>query len=123
MSVNLETRCPFLDYRLVEFSFSLDTELLMHHGYGKYILRKCADPILPPEICWRRTKDGFGNSTSRMIRELVEQRGLPPLANEIALDHGLFQPGVGDVRVFSRLPENIQFRIFSALQWLEIFYE
>lgn len=122
MSVNLETRCPFLDYRIVEFSFSLDTDLLMHNGFGKYILRRVAERALRPEVCWRRRKDGFGNSTAQIIREIVKKDGLPARATERSIELGLFQPAMRDVRAFQRLPENIQFRLYSVLLWLDIFY-
>lgn len=122
MSVNLETRYPFLDYRIVELGFSLDTELLLQKGFGKYVLRECADEILPHKICWRRNKDGFGNSTARIIREIVQQHGLPAAAVERALDFQLFQPSIRDPKIFAQLPENIQFRLFSTLVWLDVFY-
>lgn len=122
MSVNLETRCPFLDYRMVEFGFSLKTDLLMRDGFGKYILRKCVEQSLPNEIIWRQKKDGFGNSTTRMIRELVQERGLPEEATELAIEHGILRPHIREKAVFQRLPENIQFRMYSLLLWLEIFY-
>ena len=123
MSVNLETRCPFLDYRLVEFGFSLKTDLLMHDGFGKYILRRCMESRLPREIIWRKKKDGFGNSTRRMIRELVQNRGLPSAAVEMAIELEIFKPHIRNLKVFQKLPENIQFRIFSVFLWLENFYE
>ena len=123
MSVNLETRCPFLDYRLVEFGFSLKTDLLMHDGFGKYILRRCMESRLPREIIWRKKKDGFGNSTRRMIRELVQNRGLPSAAVEMAIELEIFKPHIRNLKVFQKLPENIQFRIFSVFLWLENFYD
>jgi len=122
MSVNLETRCPFLDYRLVEFGFSLKTDLLMHDGFGKYILRKCIETRLPSEIVWRKKKDGFGNSTTHIICELVKERGLPQGAVEKAIEFGIFKHHIRNPTVFQKLPENIQFRIFSVFLWLENFY-
>lgn len=122
MSVNLETRCPFLDYRLVELGFLLKTDLVMHNGFGKYILRKCMEKSLPQEIVWRKKKDGFGNSTTSMIRELVNKKGLPNIAVEKAIELGIFKPHIRNPEAFQDLPENIQFRIYSVLLWVEIFY-
>ncbi len=122
MSVNLETRCPFLDYRLVEFGFLLKTDLVMHDGFGKYILRKCMEKSLPQEIVWRKKKDGFGNSTTRIIREVVKERGLPNAAVESTIELGIFKPRIRNSEAFQKLPENIQFRIYSVLLWVEIFY-
>jgi asparagine synthase (glutamine-hydrolysing) len=123
MSVNLETRCPFLDYRLVEFGFSLDTDLLLRHGFGKYLLRKVAEAGLPQDIVWRRKKDGFGNSTIQQLSEHVEQHGLPSAAVELGIRQGIFRAPIRDSREFLKLPSNIKFRIYSTLLWIEVFYQ
>ncbi len=122
MSVNLETRCPFLDYRLVELGFAVDTQLLLRDGFGKHVLRTLTEPVLPRDIVWREKKDGFGNSTTRMVREVVERRGIPRAAAEAAMDMGLLLPKIQDPGVFMNLPENIQFRLFSVFLWFENFY-
>jgi asparagine synthetase B (glutamine-hydrolysing) len=122
MAVSLETRCPFMDYRLVEFGFSLEPHALVNHGFGKHILRECAQNDLPREICWRRKKDGFTNATTRVLRELVLRDGLPRAGVEYALDTGLFRKGLTDPHVVRQLPENILFRVVSVLLWAEQFY-
>jgi asparagine synthase (glutamine-hydrolysing) len=59
MGVPIEPRAPFLDHRLVAFAFSLPPEYLIRRGWLKYILRRCAEPLLPREVAWRRKKTGF----------------------------------------------------------------
>jgi asparagine synthase (glutamine-hydrolysing) len=59
MTVPLELRTPYLDYRVVEFAFALPLELLIRDGWMKWILRKAMDGLLPPEVIWRRKKGGF----------------------------------------------------------------
>lgn len=58
-----------------------------------------------------------------MIRELVQNRGLPSAAVEMAIELEIFKPHIRNLKVFQKLPENIQFRIFSVFLWLENFYE
>lgn len=123
MSVNLETRCPFLDYRVVELGFSLDTNLLLRDGFGKYVLRKVAQSGLPSGVVWRRKKDGFENSTVQKINEHVEQHGLPIAAVELGIRQGIFRAPIRDLDEFLKLPDNIKFRIYSVLLWIEVFYE
>jgi asparagine synthase (glutamine-hydrolysing) len=123
MSVNLETRCPFLDYRLVELGFSIDTRLLLHDGFGKYFLRKIADSNIPNDIVWRRKKDGFENSTTKLITEEVEKNGLPSNAVELGISFGIFRDSIRNLNSFLEMPKNIQFRIYSLLLWIEVFYE
>ena len=66
----LETRTPFLDYRLVCTYLSIDRktryETHMNHC-EKYIFRKCIDvldpKLLPHEVLWR-TKEAFSDGVS-----------------------------------------------------------
>ncbi|MFC1975744.1 asparagine synthase (glutamine-hydrolyzing) [Chloroflexota bacterium] len=58
MAFSVESRVPFLDYRLVEFVFSLPQNYRVRNGWSKWILRQ-AMPDLPEKIRWRRDKMGF----------------------------------------------------------------
>lgn len=59
MHFSIETRVPFVDYKVVELAYSLPFSYKMHEGWSKYILRKSAIGKLPDEIVWRRNKFGF----------------------------------------------------------------
>lgn len=61
--VPIESRAPFLDYRLVDFVFKLPPEYIVHNGWTKYILRKSMARRLPPEVSWRRLKQGMPFNT------------------------------------------------------------
>ncbi len=56
MAFGVEVRLPFLDYRLVEFVFSLSSEFKIKEGFSKYIHRYALNKDLPAEICWRKDK-------------------------------------------------------------------
>lgn len=53
---SIETRCPFLDRRLIEFSLAIPSEQKLADGWTRLILRKAMEGILPPEIQWRVRK-------------------------------------------------------------------
>jgi asparagine synthase (glutamine-hydrolysing) len=59
MAHGREVRLPFLNYELVEFVFSLPSQLKMHEGWTKFLLRKAVNKKLPDEIVWRKEKVGF----------------------------------------------------------------
>lgn len=59
MACSVESRLPFMDYRLVEFAFRLPDELKMRDGYTKYILRRAMQDQLPEQIIWNRVKQRF----------------------------------------------------------------
>ena len=53
MRHSIETRLPFLDYRLMEAAASLPLDHKLRDGWTKYVVRKAAEPHLPPEVTWR----------------------------------------------------------------------
>ncbi len=58
MAASLESRVPFLDWRLVEFTTRLPERLKLRGWTTKYILRQAMKDILPQKILTRR-KAGF----------------------------------------------------------------
>ena len=59
MAASVEIRMPFLDYRLVEFAFSIGWRSKLHGGFSKSIVRDAGAAFMPHEIAYRRTKLGF----------------------------------------------------------------
>lgn len=56
MAASIEARCPYLDYRLVEFVSSIPAELKIQGATSKFILRQAAKRILPNFILNRKKK-------------------------------------------------------------------
>jgi asparagine synthase (glutamine-hydrolysing) len=61
MAHGVEVRMPFMDYRLVNFSFSLPAESKIGGGFTKLILREAMRGLLPEEIRVRKGKIGFNS--------------------------------------------------------------
>ena len=59
MRHSIETRLPFLDFRVVEFGISIKSQQKIFQGWTKYILRKSFEDLLPSAIVWRKNKLGF----------------------------------------------------------------
>ena len=66
MSVGVETRVPFLDIDLVEFSQTLPPILKLKGKETKYILKKVAEKYLPKHIIYR-SKTGFGAPVRKWV--------------------------------------------------------
>ena len=65
---SIETRCPFLDRRLIEFSLAIPSEQKLLGGWPRSILRRAMDGILPPEVQWRlRKADLAYNMVSHLL--------------------------------------------------------
>lgn len=59
MAFGIEPRAPFLDYRLVEFAFSLGSEYKINEKYNKSIVRHYAKNKIPEMVLERKDKMGF----------------------------------------------------------------
>jgi len=57
----VEIRMPFLDYRIVEFAFSIPWQSKIRNGFGKAIVREALQGIVPDEILYRKKKIGFNS--------------------------------------------------------------
>src|SRR6202521_3907241 len=58
MAASVESRVPFLDHRLVEFTASIPAKYAIHGMAGKFILKAAVEDLLPHSIVHRR-KMGF----------------------------------------------------------------
>ena len=59
MAWSVESRVPFLDYRLVEFLAGVPDDLKVYRGVTKVLLRDAMQNIVPDEILARRDKMGL----------------------------------------------------------------
>jgi asparagine synthase (glutamine-hydrolysing) len=67
MAVALEVREPLLDYRLVEFAWTLPLPLKVSRGIGKRPLRRILARYVPPQMT-ERPKMGFGVPLEHWLR-------------------------------------------------------
>ena len=67
MANSIESRLPFMDYRLVEWAIALPPHLKIRHGYGKYLLRKAMAPDLVSGIVEAKFKRGFDVGISSWV--------------------------------------------------------
>lgn len=68
MAHSVESRMPFLDYRLVEFGLSLPASLKVHGGFGKWVLRHAAEGLLPEDLIWTRNKKAFSADYNKWMK-------------------------------------------------------
>jgi asparagine synthase (glutamine-hydrolysing) len=69
MAASIESRVPFLDHKLVEFTATLPQRLKLHRGWTtKYVLRENMKGVLPEAIL-SRSKMGFPVPIGKWFRE------------------------------------------------------
>ena len=69
MCHSVEARLPFLDHRLVEFTYSLPSKFKIKNGTTKIVLRNALNNILPSKIANRRSKQAFPAPEAEWMRE------------------------------------------------------
>ncbi len=69
MAFSIESRVPFLDYRIVEFAIALDGKYKIKNQWTKWIIRRSCREYLPKEIVKRKNKMGFPAPFARWLRE------------------------------------------------------
>src|SRR6185436_7099050 len=93
MAFSIETRLPFLDYRLVEFVFSLPDSQRLAGVTSKAILRRALAERIPVAVLARQDKMGFETPTDLWLRRRfapeVRRRLLTPGVLHEWLDAGV----------------------------------
>ncbi|MDD3051124.1 MAG: asparagine synthase (glutamine-hydrolyzing) [Candidatus Cloacimonetes bacterium] len=59
IAFSVESRLPYIDYRLIDFVLSIPSIYKFHEGWPKYLSRKSFEDKLPGEVVWRKTKHGW----------------------------------------------------------------
>ena len=72
MSNSIETRFPFLDYRIVDFANKLPINHKIYFEKGKYIVRESMKDLIPKSIYENKIKNGFAVPIDTILRESEE---------------------------------------------------
>lgn len=89
MAVSLETRVPFLDHTLFEFSCTLPTDFKYRNGVGKAPLRDILSQYVPRDL-FERPKMGFGVPIKSWLRGPLREWAAELIARERLVEEGYF---------------------------------
>jgi asparagine synthase (glutamine-hydrolysing) len=125
MAHGVESRVPFLDYRLVEFALGLPEEYKLRRGMTKRVLREAMRGTLPELVRGRIDKLGFATPEEVWVRQQAPDLFRAAMASAVDSSRGLIRPvaltDLEDViagrRSFSFLP----WRLISFGAWMERF--
>lgn len=76
MAFSVEARLPFLDYRLVEFCFSLPPEQKLREGRRKIVLMNAFSDSLPERVINRTQKVGFVTPEAKWLKTVCRNNVL-----------------------------------------------
>jgi asparagine synthase (glutamine-hydrolysing) len=127
MTCSVESRLPFMDYRLVEFAFNLPDRLKLRDGYTKYILRQAMQDSLPESVAFNRVKRRFQPPYPQWFRGAWR-----PMIQDLLLGPCQVQPYLHPPRFRERLqaylaghnsalPARTLWRVLSTEIWLQTF--
>lgn len=89
MAVALETRVPFLDHRLVEWSVRIPFQAKIRAGQTKFILIDAFRELLPKEIV-RAPKRGFSPPIARWVDQVLDHCFEETMSRERVERDGIF---------------------------------
>jgi asparagine synthase (glutamine-hydrolysing) len=90
MAHSIEARVPFLDYRLVEFIFSLPMNQIIRNGMTKVILRETMEGIIPETVRTRLDKMGFVTPEDVWFKGALRDQVLEILGSKSFTERGYF---------------------------------
>jgi asparagine synthase (glutamine-hydrolysing) len=126
MAFGVEARVPFLDYRLVEYSFTKARPWRIYQGWTKYILRKAMEYRVPNEILWRKDKVGFGTPQNEWLRSLVNSDNhlfCKGSASEGYINLKTARNRIQKWKEHGRGSDNLIFRLLLLEKWLQIWQQ
>lgn len=92
MAHSVESRLPFMDWRLVVFLFSLPAPFKIRDGTTKWILRQAMAGTVPAAILARHDKIGFATPERAWIRSASTGQVADLIERAIASDLGWWDP-------------------------------
>lgn len=102
MANSLEVRVPFLDYRMVNFAFSLPTEFKIDGKHKKRILKDAFRQILPSEL-YSRPKHGFDVPLAKGYKTVLRNW----IEKELLADDFVESQGIFDLNYIQNLKKTI----------------
>jgi asparagine synthase (glutamine-hydrolysing) len=96
MAVGLETRVPFLDRDVVEFSTRIPSSMKIRAGRGKWLIRQVLHKYVPQALV-DRPKTGFSIPIDEWLRGPLRSWACDLLAPERLHRQGLFNPARVDL--------------------------
>lgn len=125
MAHSVESRVPFLDYRLVEAIYAMPLESKINHGITKAVLREGLKKDLPEKIRTRYSKLGFVTPEDKWMKEnhTFIHEELMKATERLApiLEKNLVDKWYTDQHQKIKRGDFMTWRIICAGRWAEIF--
>mgnify|MGYP003853774627 CR=1 FL=1 len=127
MATSVEARVPFLDYRLVEYSFKINSRVKVKNNTTKYILKKAVEGLIPNEIIYRK-KQGFAAPMNYWLKNELSDFTKNYLLNSKIHQLGLFNKDFINFLLNSPLSNRYDFvqntwNLLNLFMWYDYWFE
>lgn len=122
MSVSLETRAPFLDFRMMEMAFRMPGEFKLRGNVTKYLFKKAVAPLISDDLAYR-AKQMFTVPVGEWFKNELANLTKSILCSKRTQERGLFEPERVE-QIFERHRSGIEnnTREIRALMAVEIWH-
>lgn len=125
MAHSIEARVPFLDHRLVEFTYSLPDDFLAKGGVTKRVMREAMKGLLPKEIVARKDKMGFATPEEMWVKRDNPELFRNKVSEAIGISGGIIKPNAlkyFDDIVKGKIPFDYTYwRLIMFSEWVQKF--
>ena len=121
MGNGIESRLPFLDYRLLETAIALPESLKLRNGHGKWILRELMANQIPENIRLSKLKRGFDVNRISWIEDSMGAFLRKELQGRNARIRAFIKPNLAINEAYSNenlKRHNMRFAEMVSLLWL-----
>ncbi len=114
MAFSIESRFPYLDYRLVEFAMSIPSAYKIHEGWTKYLSRKSFEGLINEAVLWRKDKLGFPTPQKEWFEMGFSDFAMNYISNSKFLRYL-------DVNVDGKFSHKLLWRLVNLAAWAKAF--
>ena len=121
MAFSVESRMPFLDFRMAEFLAKVPASYKLHNGWTKLLARRAFEAKLPDDVVWRKDKMGWPIPEQTWAAGPLKSWFATPLAEKARMtDWGVGELFMAHARS-DRMTQRV--RALNLAAWLRIFVE
>lgn len=126
MAHGVETRAPFMDFRLVEHFMAMPAHRRVDRGYTKFAFRKLMERFVPKRIIWDKRKIGFQSPVvdyllSQSCRDFVSGSFRHPLSAKF-VDKNIFLARYEKFIAGERKDKDYLFKVVALELFLQEFF-
>ena len=125
MAHSIESRAPFVDYKLVELTLGLPSDFKIFRSITKYVMRESLSHLLPSKIGTRYDKLGFATPQSQWTNKIYRsfRQELSDACDRLERNvHKDIVLNIFDTAISKGLPIDLMFwRIICSARWMSVF--